>query len=441
MMEAAMESTVDDDLAATKPVDIGQRRNVFQIAMVMAGYCITTSDLFTGAAIATGIPLMHAIIAVMIGNTMLAIYAGLIGAAGAKHGVSTTLLARHAFGRGGAKVISIICAATLLGWYAVQTGLFGEMIHTSIPSMGFLSLPHVAALWGGILMMQTAYLGYRGLVLLSQIAIPALIILAIWGIVDTVNTVGGWDTLFAAQPTKPFSFTDAIVLTVGSFAVGAIVQADVTRYARSVKDSWIICILANVIANSFMLLAGIITALATGSGDLPEVMVAAGLSIPALIILVAAQWTTNDNNLYSASLALTSLIKVKKSTIVIYGGIGASILGAVGIAVGIVDLFIPWLMVLGILIPPIAGILIADYYIIHKGEYQFGEGTKYSQVVWPAFAAWAVGIGVGVFVPIGISSINAIVVAFVVHIVLFRICRRYNVPTQVGVAIEDREGF
>lgn len=436
-METARNLTVNDDLAATKSVNTSQRRGAFQIAMVTAGFCITTSDLFTGAAIATGIPLMHAIIAVLIGNTLLAVYAGLLGAASAKHGVSTTLLARHAFGRGGAKVISFIGATTLLGWFAVQTGLFGQTIHASIPSLGFFSLPHVAALWGGILMMQTAYIGYRGLELLSQIAIPALILLAIWGIVDTVSAVGGWEVLFAMQPTKPFSFSDAIVLTVGSFAVGAAVQADISRYARSVKDSWIASIVGYVLANSFMIIAGVVTALATGSGDLPEAMVAAGMTLPALIILIAAQWTTNDNNLYSASLALSNLIKVKKSKIVIYGGIVASILGSMGI----VNYFIPWLTVLGIFIPPIAGVMIADYYIIHQGNYLFGEGTKYSQVVWPAFVAWGAGIGVGVLLPIGIPSINAIVVAFLVHIALFRLCHLFNITAQVGLVVEDKEGF
>lgn len=438
-METILESNVvaqDDDFAA-KRVATSQRRGAFQVAMVTAGFCITTSDLFTGAAIATGLPLMPAIVAILIGNTLLAIYSGLIGAASARHGVSTTLLARHAFGRSGAKVISVIVAATSLGWFAVQTGLFGETIHASLPSLGILSAPHVAALWGGILMMQTAYIGYRGLEFLSQVAIPALIFLAIWGVIDTVELVGGWDILFATQPVQPFSFSEAIVLTVGSFAVGAVVQADISRYAKSVKASWIASIVGYVFANSFMIIAGCVTAFATGSGDLPEAMVAAGMSIPALIILIAAQWTTNDNNLYSASLALSNMIKIKKSKIVVFGGIAASILGSIGI----VGIFIPWLNILGIVIPPIAGIMIADYYIIHKMKYQFGEGTLYSHIVWPAFAAWALAIGVAVFVPMGIPSINAIVVAFVMHIVLIRGCEKFQITTHVGNVLEDREGF
>jgi cytosine permease len=224
---------------------------------------------------------------------------------------------------------------------------------------------------------------------------------------------------------------------VGSFAVGAVVQADICRYAKDQKGAWIACIFGYVFANSFMVIAGVITAMATGSGDLPEAMIAAGMNVPALVILIAAQWTTNDNNLYSASLALSNLIKVKKSKIVFFGGVGASILGSIGI----VEYFIPWLSLLGILIPPIAGVMIADYYVIHRRKYHFGEGTKYSQIVWPAFAAWACGIIAAICIPLGVSSINAIVVAFAANILLTRGCQRLSIPTELGIVREDSEGF
>lgn len=434
-LESNVASKQDD--FAVRPVAKSERRSVWDIALVTAGFCITTSDLFTGAAIATGVPLFQAIIAVLIGNTLLALYAGLIGAASAKYGVSTTLLARYAFGRSGAKVIGALAAITLLGWFAVQTGLFGQTVHASLGNLGLIADPKIAALWGGILMMQTAYIGYRGLALLSKIAIPALIVLAIWGMVDTVQAVGGWGKLFASQPSKPFSFTEAVMLTVGSFAVGAVVQGDISRYAKSQKDSWIGAIVGYVIANSFMIIAGIITSLATGSGDLPQAMAAAGMTLPAFFILIAAQWTTNDNNIYSASLGLSNVIKVKKSHIVLVGGIGASIIGYLGI----VDYFIPWLCFLSILIPPVAGVMIADYYIVHKRKYSFGEGTRYSKVVWPAFVAWLAGILVAMMLPFGISSINAIVVAFATHIGLIAFCQKCNIAPRFGTAIEDREGF
>lgn len=431
------EAEAFDDFAL-KPVQKSQKRGALQIAIVTAGYCMTTSSLFTGAAISTGLTLFQAIAAALIGNLLLAIYSGLIGAASAKHGVSTTMLARHAFGRSGAKIISTLCASTLIGWYAVQTGLFGETLNAAAPSLGMITSPKIAALWGGFLMMLTAYIGYRGIEILSKITIPALFLFAIWGIHATINqTGGGWDALFAAQPTHAFPFTEGVVLVVGSFAVGAVVQPDISRYAKDQKAAWIASIAGYIIANGFMIIAGVITSFATGSGDLPEAMVTVGLRIPALIILIAAQWTTNDNNLYSASLALSNIFKIKKSMIVLFCGVLASLLGFLGV----INYFIPWLNALGILIPPIAGVMIADYYIIHQGNYQFGKGTEYSMFVWPAFIAWMTGVMTGCFYPIWVPSITAIAAAFATHLFLMQGCKILNISRKFGVAIEDQSGF
>ncbi len=426
---------VDD--YALKSVKETEKRGSLQIAIVTASYCMATSGLFTGAAIAAGLSLRDAIIATLVGNGLLTLIAGFIGSAGAKHGVSTVLLARHAFGRLGANIIGGVGASTLLGWFAVQTGFFGQTINAMLPDAGFLAIPEVAALWGGLLMMLTAYLGYKGIEALSIIAIPALVQLAMWGVHATVSQADGWENLFTLSPLSPISFTEGVVLVVGSFAVGAVVQADICRYAKSPTSSWIACIIGFLFGNGFMIIAGCVTALATGSGDLPAAMIATGLSIPALVIVIAAQWTTNDSNLYSASLALSNLLKMKKSRIVLIWGLIASLLGVMGIA----NYFIPWLNALGIIIPPIAGVMIADYYVIQQKAYQFGPGTEYCKYVWPAFAAWACGILVAICLPVGIPSITGICVAFGCNIGLHKLCERWQLPSKFGLVREDSEGF
>jgi len=68
---------------------------MFDVAMVSAGFCICMSGLFTGAAMAVGLKLKDAIIATIIGNVILAVYGGLLGSAGAKEGVATSVLARY----------------------------------------------------------------------------------------------------------------------------------------------------------------------------------------------------------------------------------------------------------------------------------------------------------------------------------------------------------
>ena len=82
-----------------------------------------------------------------------------MGAAGAREGVGTAMLSRHAFGRKGSMIVGGVLAFTHVGWYSVQVGFFGQTIYAMFPNGGFITSVPVAALWGGILMMLTAYYG------------------------------------------------------------------------------------------------------------------------------------------------------------------------------------------------------------------------------------------------------------------------------------------
>ena len=418
---------------ATVRVPGDKRRSMFNIAIVQAGYCIVMSGLYTGAAISAGLGFWQSILAIILGNAILTVYSALMGIAGAREGVSTSVLARHSFGRDGSKLVGLVAAITMLGWYAVQVGFFGETMHTMFPGAGFITSVKFAGLWGGILMMITAYHGYKGLATLSKIAVPAIIGLSIWGITLAVSAKGGWGALMAMKPTTQMTLGSAAVLIVGSFAGGGACQADITRYAKDAKSVWVSSLIGYLGANSFIIVAGMVTSMAVGSADLPYVLLQLGLGIPALIVLISAQWTSNDNNLYTASLGFSNLTQLEKNKIVIILGIIATIVGVMGMA----DYFIPFLTVLGIAIPPMAGIIIADYYIVHKGSYKFGPGTKYSKINFIAILSWIIATIVGFVVTAGIQSFNSLICAFVLYIALGKL----NLKLSYGEHIESDTGF
>ncbi len=421
---------------AMEPVPVEKRRPWWEITFVTSGFCMAVSGMFAGAALTAGLSLKDIMIAIFVGNAVLALYGGFTGAIGAKTGVSTTMLSRHAFGRYGSLVISLVWAITLIGWFSVQAGFFGQTVHSMYPDAGFLTDIPVAATWGGMLMILTAYIGFKGIRLLSNIAIPALIILCIIGVVMGLNHAGGFGHL-AENITKPMSLMEGIVLVIGTFAVGAVIQPDIARYAKSPKESWVAIIVGMVIANGFIVFAGAITAASMGTGDLPAVMLQLGLGIPALLVLIAAQWTSNDSNLYSASLALTNIFPIGKAKLVLIVGIIATILGAAGMA----NHFVNFLLTIGVAVPPVAGILIADYYVVHKRGYRFGKGTSYAGVVWPAFISWALGIVAGMYIEWGIPSLNSLIVALIVHAGLYAISSKVNLKVTSGVVQEGENGF
>ena len=163
--------------------------------------------------------------------------------------------------------------------------------------------------------------------------VPLITVVAIWGMTVSVNTAGGWANVAAMQSSAPMTLGAGIVLAVGSFAGGASAQADITRYAKDSRTAWIGTIFGYVIANVFVIMAGFVTSKVTGEGNLPAAMLSLGLGFPALIVLIGAQWTTNDNNLYTSALGICNVFtKLPKKKITLAVGIIGSVIGSLGVA-------------------------------------------------------------------------------------------------------------
>lgn len=388
---------------ATLPVPQEKRSSAWILSLQLAGVAICISGLFSGAALAKGLNFQEILLATICGNAIGALLGGFVGAIGCKLGLSTTMISRRSFGIAGSSLVSIMAAVTLVGWYAVQVGFFGSTIHSLCPN----APTQVAALIGGLLMMTTAYFGYRGIAVLSAIAVPILFITSGIGVYKAVSTYN----IQTYVPVQSFSLAHGITMAVGSFAVGAVLLSDMTRYAKSVKDSWIATVVCFLLANTFIMLSGAMTFIATNSGDLPAAMLALGMGTPALLVLIFSQWTTNDNNLYSASLAVSNISKMKKKHVVIILGCVATIIGALGLAENLTV----WLTYLGVLIPPVGGIIICDFWILNSkaNSIKLNEGFKRSAII-----AWISGAAAGAFINWGIPSLTATFVSLIVYLII-----------------------
>lgn len=424
---------------ATVRVPPEARMSTYSVTMIIIGLIIALSALYTGASFINGLTLSQMLGANMIGNVILCVYAGFMGVIGAREGMGVTMLSRHSFGRIGQGVISAIVALSLTGWYAWQCNFFGSTIHAMFPGAGFLTNPVVAGIWGGLMMMVTAYFGSKGLSFLSNFAAPLIFVVSIIGMGIATNSIGGWASLYelSQQASGDVSFTAAIVAVVGAFATGGIIQPDVTRFSKSAKSSLVAAIVGFIVVQFVVIAAGYIICLACATSDLPAALLMI-LGTWSLLILVFAQWTTNDNNLYSSSLAICSLLpKLNKKHVVLVVGVVAVALGASGL----INNFVAFLNILGIAVPPVGGIIIADYFIVKKMKYQFGKGVRYGFVSIPAVISWVAACVVGFALNWGIGCINSMVVAFVLYLVL-EACFKKNPDKKYigGFCVEDENG-
>jgi cytosine permease len=138
------------------------------------------------------------------------------------------------------------------------------------------------------------------------------------------------------------------------------------------------------LAAPLLMLISALIALATGQTDIMQLVVAMGFGAPALLMLLLSVWTINALNLYSAGLSMAATFPAIRPWIFIVAG------GAVGCTfalLGIIDSFVPFLIALGLVIPPIAAIYVIDGFI-RFGRAAGTEPPAPPPIRWPAIGVW-----------------------------------------------------
>lgn len=372
-----------------EPVPENSRKDWLSMGLIWAGVGISLGLLMTGGALGNGLSFRQSIVASFIGGAVLAIVTALCGIIGAKTNLSTAMISRFTFGDKAVLLIALIQAFGSYGWFGVQLGLFGKTAATawSIATGGGANVSIFIVL-GGLCMILTATIGYRGLDFLSKLAVPLLLVLmggSVW-IVLQKNSLAD---IMALQGTgEPISLGLGISMVISSFIVGAVVAPDVSRYAKSPKDTIGASILAFAIVVPIIMLIGAVMAQAAGTWDLVDIMLKLGWGLIALLVLLLAQWTSNDNNLYCSALGFAVIFRnLKKWHLTVLSGI----LGIILALWGIYDRFIPWLITLGVLIPPMGGVMAVDYYIFNSQYYQVSYLNKLPNIRMISAAAWIIG--------------------------------------------------
>ena len=138
--------------------------------------------------------------------------------------------------------------------------------------------------------------------------------------------------------------------------------ADYSRYTKSVRGSATATFLGLALTSMWMMPLGAVAARAAGTSDPGAMLAAVGLGGAGAVLLVLATLTTNFVNIYMSSLAWKSLVPHAGDGAVIWsiGLIGAIISAVPG---GWLDRYANFMVVLGALLVPVGGVLVAHYYL------------------------------------------------------------------------------
>jgi cytosine permease len=153
--------------------------------------------------------------------------------------------------------------------------------------------------------------------------------------------------------------------------------------------------------------------------------VTSSVGLIGLIIVITGTLKINDWNLYSSTLGLVNFIStafgknLNRVTTTIVLGVVGSILAAVGI----LGQFSGFLIILGVAFPPIAGIMVAEYFIVKRWRGELDETrasgrlpTTAPRIVPATIVIWAVSAITGYFVTWGIPAVLSLILSMVLYI-------------------------
>ena len=416
-----------------------ERRRWTSIAFIYIGTMICIPMLMVGGIFASALTVSSIFWATFIGFAICCLLMILGGIQGCDLGLNTTMCSTRAFGLTGANFsMALVIFIAETGWFAIQTATCATAFNTLMALMG-INCPFwvSCSIWGAV-MFTTAVYGVKWMSVLNYIAVPLLVILCAYGAVFAINQ-SSWAAIVGTVTQNQMSLPAAVSTVIGLFALGATCNSDYTRYSRSRSDVAKSILLGVLPAAVLMILVGAIMALGTGNYDVTSVFAALGLPVIAMLILILATWTTNTGNAYMSGLAAVKMFSIKdkdrpKATLCV------GVLGTLLAIVGLATVMQGFISIVGATVPPIMGIVIADYWIICKANPDSWKPQK--GINWVGIIAWICGGGIALCETLGVFNIfspalDGIVISLIVYVVLYKGLRNTNLIGQGEITIEE----
>ncbi len=392
------------------------RQTALSLAWVLLGFTFFTATMWAGGSVGAAFRFWPDLIALVVaGNLLLGVYVALLALASARTGLSTILLCRFAFGRVGAGWPDLLLGFTQVGWYAWGTATMA-LVLAQLTGVGGL-WPRAFMVLFGLLFCSTAWVGYRGLELLSVVAVPTMVGLIAWSFAIAFRDVGGVGGLMAVEPSGSMTVATALTVIMGTFASGGTQATNWTRYARSGRAAVVTSLVAFFLGNGLMVFAGALGGLVYGEPDIVQVLARQGLLLAGIAMLFLNIWTTQDNTIYNFSVAGCALLRTRRRRLVTL--VGAA-LGTAAALAGMYDWLLPYLVLLATVIPPIGGVILADYFVVRRGAYPPVERAALPALRWSGAVAYLGGTAAAAWLP-GVPPVNGIVAAFALAALLGRL--------------------
>jgi len=396
-------------------VPASARRGLLSILLVLTGFTFFTATMWAGGTLGAAFPLNELLLVIIVGNLLLGAYAATLGFIAYKSGLNTLLMGRFCFGEKGSKLSDFILGFTQIGWYAWGTATIAIVLVKTTGISSAFEIPLM--IFFGVAFCITAMIGFRGLEMLSRIAVPVMMLFILLSLYTGMVDVGGVSGLTAMTAAGDMSFAAGITVVIGTFISGGTQATNWSRFASSGKVAVLATLAAFFVGNGLMVLTGALGSLIYQQADIVDVMIAQGFVVFAVLMLFLNIWTTQDNTIYNFAVAGCNLIRTEKRKLVTVSG---AVIGTVLAVGGMYNYLIPFLILLGTFIPPIGGVIMADFWIRHRGEYPKLSSITLPDFNWLGLSAYGLGAAAAYFSPF-LPPIVGVGVAAIVYFILLSV--------------------
>lgn len=254
LAEISSSPLYNEDLA---PVPVARRNwttyNYAALWISMA-HCIPTY-LLASSLIASGMNWWEALITILLGNTIVLIPILLNSHPGTKYGIPFPVFARSAYGTIGSNVPALMRALVACGWFGIQAWIGGQALHTFFGSVipGWQDLlggpigGYTPTEWLSFLLFWglNVFIIYRGMNLLRAVenwAAPFVLIMTAILLGWMVSQAGGLGFLLH-EPDKFGTFGEfwaifipSLTAMIGYWATLSLNMPDFTRFGHSQRE-------------------------------------------------------------------------------------------------------------------------------------------------------------------------------------------------------------
>jgi len=416
---ASTEDLSEENQHQSEPVPLSSRLGFKDPALVWAGFGIAYICAVIGGLIQQGLGTYDAILAILLGNFILFLYSAAIGYASGKWGLNFPLTVKAVFGETGAILPVLVMAVLVTGWFAFQAWLTADIIRVALGLDAGLMIG-VLASFIAVVMGLPVIFGIKWMANLMKVSLPLMLIFALYYLIAIVVPAG--PSLFSSPGSGSITFMVGVGMAWSTFVVSGTMTGDIVRYTNTGKQAVWVTAVAFLFSNAPFMIFGAFISASINDATVPYFLQAgSGFLLFALVgIAILSNWSTCDACLYNATLGYTNAIPAlnwRKAAIL------GTLIGVVAAGTGMIGNIVNNLVLVGLIVPPIGGAILADYYVIRK-DLGFGV-RRIARFNWAAIIAVTAGIVVGIFVnnefPNFLFGVAGIFTSFIIYVVLAKL--------------------